>query len=180
MTAEGTGDREVRDFLESSTFFGGFPADVLDRLVAVGVRRSHPRGHVLVDQDTPGESLVVIVSGTAKIVRLASDGREAVLNFLGPGDLIGEIAVLDGGLRTARAEVLEPGDFFVIQRRDLMPALRERPDALLELVTVLCEKLRATSAIVENGTGSAFDCSLPRISTASGKLCPSTCISQEK
>jgi CRP-like cAMP-binding protein len=69
---------------------------------------------------------------------------------LGAGDLNGEIALLDGGPRTATAIALQDTEAFVLLRRDLLPLLRGNPEALLEIVAILCEKLRQTSQIVED------------------------------
>jgi CRP/FNR family cyclic AMP-dependent transcriptional regulator len=71
------------------------------------------------------------------------------LNFLGKGDVIGEIAILDGAPRTANVIAIEETETLILYRRDLLPALQKNPDAMLELIKVLCEKLRATSLIVE-------------------------------
>jgi len=83
------------------------------------------------------------------LARLANDAREIVLNFLGKGDVIGEIAILDGAPRTANVIAIEETETLILYRRDLLPALQKNPDAMLELIKVLCEKLRATSLIVE-------------------------------
>jgi CRP/FNR family transcriptional regulator, cyclic AMP receptor protein len=60
--------------------------------------------------------------------------------------------VLDGGERTADAQALNDVEAFVLQRRDLLPALLAEPESLLEVVTILCAKLRATSEQVEDNT----------------------------
>jgi CRP/FNR family cyclic AMP-dependent transcriptional regulator len=94
---------------------------------------------------------MLILTGSVKVSNTTPDGREAVLNFLGPGDVNGEITVLDGLDRAAGAVALEPTEVFVIQRRDLMPALLANPDAMMEVIQGLCGKLRITSALIEDG-----------------------------
>ncbi len=86
--------------------------------------------------------MMLILTGSVKISNTAIDGREAVLNFLGPGDVNGEITVLDGRERTATATVLEPTEAFTIFRRDLMPAILANPNSMLEIIEGLCGKLR--------------------------------------
>ncbi|MEM9048294.1 MAG: Crp/Fnr family transcriptional regulator [Pseudomonadota bacterium] len=139
----------ARRFLVDNTFLGGLPGTLTDRLMALGALRNPGKGEMLFQQEDAGESLIVILAGTVKVTRFTAEGRELVLNFLKAGDIIGEIAVLDGGPRTAGATMLEPGAIFVIQRRDLVPVLLAAPEALMEVVGVLCEKLRATSDIVQ-------------------------------
>ena len=74
------------------------------------------------------------------------------MNFLGKGDVIGEIAILDGAPRTASAVAIDDTEALVLYRRDLLPVLLKIPDAMLELIEILCEKLRATSAIIEENS----------------------------
>jgi len=95
---------------------------------------------------------MVLLSGRIKIVNTTTDAREVVLNFLGVGDVNGEIAVLDGKERTADAVALEGCEVFIIQARDLLPTLSMHPAALLEVIQVLCEKLRSSSAMIEDNT----------------------------
>ncbi len=95
---------------------------------------------------------MVLLSGRAKVVNTTTDAREVALNFLGAGDLNGEIAALDGKGRTADTIALEACEVFVINARDLLPTLTAHPAALLEIIQVLCEKLRSASAIIEDNT----------------------------
>lgn len=176
MAETGTGatgrGSAVRAFLAANSFFGGMSEPHLDRLAALGRVRRCAAGESLFFQDDPGDSLIVILSGTVKIARIGDDGRETVLNFLGPGDVLGEIAVLDGGARSASAGMIAAGEVFVILRRDLMPALEASPGALLELVAVLCEKLRAASEAAEasrRGMGHRFAAGLLRLAGQHGR-----------
>src|SRR5262249_15640055 len=88
---------------------------------------------------------------SVKISNTAIDGREVVLNFLGPGDVNGEITVLDGLERTATATALEPTEAFTVFRRDLMPAILGNPNSMLEIIEGLCSKLRVTWSLIEDG-----------------------------
>jgi CRP/FNR family transcriptional regulator, cyclic AMP receptor protein len=75
-----------------------------------------------------------------------------VLNFLGTGDTYGEMAVFGGQTRTADAVALEDSEAFTVYARDLLPVLAEHPQALFEIVQVLCEKLQAASAAIEDSS----------------------------
>ena len=142
----------AREFLKGNTFFGSLSDDLITRLVERGVVRSHARGKVLFEHGDLGDALWVVLSGSVKVVNIVGDGRLVVLNFLGAGGILGEIAALDGGTRTATAIVLEPTEVFMLYRRDLLPVLRQSPDALFKIMQVLCKKLRVTSEMVEDGT----------------------------
>jgi CRP-like cAMP-binding protein len=95
---------------------------------------------------------MVLLAGRVKVANVTSDAREVVLNFLSAGDAIGEIAALDGKERTADVVAQEPSEVFVVYARDLHPVLIAHPAALMEIVQVLCDKLRAASSLIEDNT----------------------------
>lgn len=142
----------VRPFLRNNTFLGGLPDAALDALIRRGHVKAYAKGDVVCRRHDPGDSLMLVLSGRLKITVVNVDGKEVVLNFLGPGDLNGEIAVLDGKERTANAVAIEDTETFVLYARDLLPILTAHPQALLEIARVLCDKLRAASAIIEDST----------------------------
>jgi CRP/FNR family transcriptional regulator, cyclic AMP receptor protein len=142
----------VRPFLRNNTFFGGLPDSALDAIIARGHTKKYAKGDVLCRRGEPGDSLMVLLAGRVKIANVTSDAREVVLNFLSAGDAIGEIAALDGKERTADAAAQEPCEVFAVHARDLLPVLTAHPAALLEIVQVLCDKLRAASALIEDNT----------------------------
>jgi CRP/FNR family transcriptional regulator, cyclic AMP receptor protein len=142
----------VRPFLRANTFFGGLPDAALDRLIGRGHRKRFAKGDVICRRGDPGDSLMVLLSGRAKVVNTTTDAKEVVLNLLAAGDLNGEIAALDGKGRTADTIALETCEVFAVHARDLLPTLTAHPEALLEIIQVLCAKLRSASAIIEDNT----------------------------
>jgi CRP/FNR family cyclic AMP-dependent transcriptional regulator len=142
---------QVKELLRGNTFLGGLPGDVFDGVHRRGTIARYAKGDTIYHRGDEGASMMLILSGSVKVSNTTIDGREAVLNFLGPGDVNGEITVLDGLERTATAVALELTEAFVIQRRDLLPVVHANPDAMLEIIEVLCGKLRITSALIEDG-----------------------------
>jgi CRP-like cAMP-binding protein len=142
----------LRLFLKHNTFFGSLSDSALDALIERGHIKQYATGDVICRRQERGDTLMVIVTGRIKVMSNTVDGKEIVLNFLGPGDTTGEIAVLDGRQRTADVVALEKSEVFLVHSRDLLPLLIAHPQALLEVVQVLCEKLRAASAIIEDSS----------------------------
>jgi CRP/FNR family transcriptional regulator, cyclic AMP receptor protein len=142
----------LRLFLKHNTFFGSLSDNALDALIQRGHIKQYATGDVICRRQERGDTLMVIVTGRIKVLSNSVDGKEIVLNFLGPGDTTGEIALLDGGERTADVIALEKSEVFLVHSRDLLPLLIAHPQALLEVVQVLCEKLRAASAIIEDNS----------------------------
>ena len=144
-------DRTVA-FLKNSTFFGSLSEAALGTLVRKGHTKRYAKGGIICHRGDPGDSMMIIVSGRVKIANTRVDGRETVLSFLGVGDLAGEIAVLDGKERTANVVALEETEVFVIYSRDVLPVLMAYPAGMLEVIQVLCDKLRAATSIIEDST----------------------------
>lgn len=142
----------LRLFLKNNTFLGNLSDSALDALIRRGHIKKYKAGDVICRRQERGDTLMVIIAGWVKITNSNADGKEIVLNFLGAGDTNGEMAVLDGEGRTADAIALEDTEVFVAYARDLLPILSAHPQAMLEMVRVLCEKLRAASAIIEDNS----------------------------
>jgi CRP-like cAMP-binding protein len=90
-----------------------------------------------------------VVSGTVKISISSPDGRSAILNLIGPGEIFGEVAVLDGLARTADATANTNCEIYVIDRRDFLPFVRSQPALAMKFIELLCTRLRWTSDQVE-------------------------------
>jgi len=91
---------------------------------------------------SPGDSMVAVLKGTIRISVPSSDGKEIVLAILGPGEICGEIALLDGKERTADARAATDCSVVVLERRDVLAFFSQYPDAWSKLIDVLCERLR--------------------------------------
>ena len=117
----------------------------LDELLAFAHTRRLAANEVVFQKGDPGDNLLGIIHGRVKISTLSAEGREVVLNIMAPGELFGEIAVIDGKARTADAVAMAPSELVVISRRDLMPFLEKRPELATRLLVVLCERIRWVS-----------------------------------
>jgi CRP-like cAMP-binding protein len=107
-------------------------------------------GHVIFSRDDPGHSMMVVVDGHVRISTTSADGRMVTLNIINPGEVFGEIALLDGGERTADATALAPTLLLVLLQRDFRPFLETHPRTALQLLKVVCGRLRQTSKLVED------------------------------
>jgi len=143
----GTGNRLA--LLRNHPLFGELPADALERLGSYMTRKTVARGTTIFTKGDPGTGLMGVLSGTVKISVLSADGREVVLNVIHPGEIFGEIALLDGRPRTADATAMTDCELAVIDRREFVPFLRSQPDVVLKFIDILCLRLRHTSEQVE-------------------------------
>src|SRR5262245_48175732 len=132
----------VRPFLTNNTFLGRLPGTVLDALIEKGQLRRFAKGDIAYRRGDPGDSLMVLIKGRIKLTNTSVEGKEVALHYVGVGDIFGEIAALDGKERAADSIVLEDSEVFVVCTRDLLPTLTAHPDAMLEVLQALCEKIR--------------------------------------
>ncbi len=135
--------------LRKHPIFSDLEPEALDQLCRYAKHTSVKRGATIFSKDDPGNSLLAIVSGTVKISISSSEGRNAILNLIGAGELVGEIAVLAGQGRTADATANTDCEIFVIDRRDFLPFVRSQPALAMKFIELLCARLRRTSEQVE-------------------------------
>ena len=140
---------DVAEALGESQLFGALFEDELAALVRLGTLARYSAGRTIFAKGDPGDSLMVVLEGRIKIGSLAADGREVVLGFIEPGQVLGEIAVLDGRPRTTGATCAEPVQVFLLRRKAVLGFLEEKPSVAVRLIGVLCQKLRRTTEMVE-------------------------------
>jgi len=111
-------------------------------LFARGRIRHYAANDVIFLAGQPGESILAVLSGAIRISIPTADGRDIVLAILGPGDICGEIALLDRGERTADARAAIDCSVVVLERRDVLAFLAQHPGAWTMLIEMLCQRLR--------------------------------------
>jgi CRP-like cAMP-binding protein len=117
------------------------PAE-LDAVVAVTRARLFAARDVVVRQGEPAEMAFAVVYGRLKVVRASGSGTEAVVAVLRKGEVFGEIAILDGGARSATVIALAPTLLLEIDRRKLHALLLKEPTVSYKLLLVLARRLR--------------------------------------
>lgn len=98
------------------------------------------------------EHVYLLREGWARVGRCSSDGREITLALLGPGELLGEIALFDRGDRTATAVALTEVRLIGLSRSQFLRAIKEKPEQALALIGALCHRLRRADEMVEELT----------------------------
>ncbi|MDQ3767084.1 MAG: Crp/Fnr family transcriptional regulator [Actinomycetota bacterium] len=143
---------QTASLLSRTRLFGGLDQDVLHSLGERTIERSYKRGQLIFSQGDMGESLYVLVDGVVKVFVTSDRGDEMVLTTLHPPEVFGELALIDGGARSASAEALEPAAALVLTRPTLLELLAQHPsltDSLLRsLGSVLRRLTEQTSDLV--------------------------------
>jgi len=135
--------------LRKHPIFSDLAPDALDQLCRYAQPTSLKRGATLFAKGDPGHSLYAVISGTVKISVSSPDGRNAILNLIGAGEVFGEMSVLDGRVRSADAIANTNCEILVIDRRDFLPFVHSQPALAMKFIELLCGRLRWTSDQVE-------------------------------
>ncbi|HEX9058322.1 MAG TPA: cyclic nucleotide-binding domain-containing protein [Ktedonobacterales bacterium] len=114
----------------------------IHRLAVTCRERDYAAGDVLVRQGEPGVGLFVIVSGRVQITQHHADAVSAAIATSGPGDVFGEMSLLDDLPRSATVTALEPTRVLLLPVFDFRAALQEEPDIGIRLLAVLSRRLR--------------------------------------
>jgi len=141
---------EKRNLLARHVLFRGLAAEVLDDVLAMSVTRKLQDGQVLFLKGETGGGLYGVLGGRVKLTVTSSTGRELILCVMHEGDVFGEIALLDGGPRTANAVGIGPTLLLVIPHREFSAYLRRNPDLCCYFLSMLCKRLRSTNERVED------------------------------
>lgn len=138
-----------RDALRASSFFAHMKPQELDELIAASSERRVSRGANIFSKGDPGTSMMAVLTGHVRVGSVSLEGREVVLNVIGPGEIFGEMAMLDGKPRSLDAIAAEETTLMVIERRIFIPFLLRHEGLVERMLEVLCDRLRQTSIALE-------------------------------
>jgi len=141
---------ERKKILENHPFFAKLSASERETLLSRAHAKRYRAGEIVFHKGMPGDSMVAVLSGQVRISAPGIDGREIVLNTIEAGQVLGEIALVDAGPRTAEASAATDCELLFLDRRDFLPFLESHPSLALALLLVVCQRLRQTTEQVED------------------------------
>jgi CRP/FNR family transcriptional regulator, cyclic AMP receptor protein len=132
------------DVLAASEFFTDVPLDRLRAIAATGETRRLVRNDVLFAQGDVSGELFIVLNGRVAMSTRSADGRESVVALMEPGDLFGEMPLLDSGHRSTEARALEPSSVLAIPYAPVQMLFDQQPELLWGVVRLLSRRLRST------------------------------------
>jgi CRP-like cAMP-binding protein len=117
----------IQKILGDTDLFGDLSEGALGRIADRCIDRSYKKGQLIFHQGDPAESMFLMVEGLVKVLVPSTEGGEMVLTTLAPPDTFGELAVLDGGTRSASAETVENTRVLALSRATLLELLHSEP-----------------------------------------------------
>jgi CRP/FNR family transcriptional regulator, cyclic AMP receptor protein len=141
-----TTETSAVELLRSVPLFADLEEGELERFSHVAVPRSFPAGTRVFHEGDSSDACYIVSEGSFRVTREHSDGRAITLATLGPGEIFGELAMLDGDRRSASAESITDGTLLALPANDVRSLLARNPEIALKLVAGLVRRLRAANA----------------------------------
>jgi CRP/FNR family cyclic AMP-dependent transcriptional regulator len=140
---------ELAELLASHSLFADCETDELSDIILRGHFVRYRKGQEIMGQGDDGDNLLIILTGFARVSMVASNGHEIVLDYAEPGYVIGEIAFLDGGSRTASIEALTELTALSLSR-PAFEEIAERHVAMpRRMLRVMAKRLRQANDVIE-------------------------------
>jgi len=134
-------DRQLQA-LKNSSLFKDLDAKTLTAFAENLKAEKHKAGSVILEMDSKVDKLYFIEKGKVKITRTTRFGEETVLNIVEEGNVVGELALVDGNHRSARVICLEDCDLLVLPKKTFEKALKSEPALAESLLKEVCSRLR--------------------------------------
>jgi CRP/FNR family cyclic AMP-dependent transcriptional regulator len=132
----------IADLLSRVPLFSELSPPELERIANVAVPRAFPKGVRVFHEGDTSDACYIVRSGDLRVTREHSDGRAIALATLAPGDIFGELAMFDGGTRSASVETLADSELLALPARDVRRLLADHPDIAVKLIVALTRRLR--------------------------------------
>jgi CRP-like cAMP-binding protein len=137
-------------FLKRCPLFERLAPDESRRLESRALTRAFPRRSIVYFPDESGDSVLLLTVGRVKIMTVTPDGRETILAFVEPGELFGELALLDPAPRDEYAEAVEDCRLLAIPREELLWLMGRRPDVAMSVTKLLGLRIRRVENRLKN------------------------------
>lgn len=158
---------QLKELLPQHSIFASCSEDELAAIILHGTLQNYAKGKEIMRQGDEGSSLVILLTGAARISMVSSNGREIILDYAEPGSVIGEIALLDGGERTASVTALEPVSGLRLSRDNFEAIVSQHKGMALRLLRELARRLRQANSTIESDRAYT---SGPRLARFLGRL----------
>jgi CRP/FNR family transcriptional regulator, cyclic AMP receptor protein len=139
------GSDDTIALLRSARVFSTLSDDELAHVARVTMSRRFDAGAIVFKEGDEGSTCYIVRTGRTRAIREHPDGRSITLAHFGPGDIFGEMAMLDGERRSATVEATEDTEAIAILSADMHRLLREHADISVKLIAALGQRLRDTN-----------------------------------
>jgi len=141
---------QLLDLLRGSEVLTSLPENELRDLATRVHRNRYEANQLIFRKKDASTGMMAVVSGRVKITSVGISGSEVILNIIDPGQVFGEMALIDEAPRSADAVAATQTEVLSIMRRDFLPILKRNPEACLTMMTLLVRRVRKATSFVED------------------------------
>ena len=137
------------EFLQTISVFSDLNESDLKHVEEISNIRNYPKGSMIILEEEYGDTVFIIKEGTVKITRVNDEGKEVILALLGTTEIFGELAILDGEVRSANALAQEKCELLCLTSDDFLKLLEGNFKVSLALMGELAKRLRKSDMQIE-------------------------------
>lgn len=149
--------------LKAVSYFSDLDAAALKLLAQSAIRRVYDAGQVILLEGEPCAGLSIVENGWLKAVKIGVDGREQVLQTLGPGEVFNAVSVFTDALNQATVTALEASQIWVVQREVLLSMINKHPALARQVVKDLAGRVMHLVRLVEDLSLRSVEARLARL-----------------
>lgn len=143
--------KDMIDTLAQDSLLRALAPEQLDVLLQKATRREIATGDVIINQgDENGDFAVYLLSGALKISFVSAGGREIILSYCSPGELVGEIALLDSGPRTATVTAIVPSAVLLLPTNVFLETVSASPASVAGVMREIAQRVRQQNLVIES------------------------------
>jgi len=141
---------EYKEYLKRIPLFAGLSEGDIDKISKLVRERAYKKNMIIFMEGEPGEAVYFLRCGKVKIYKTSEDGREYIINIMGPGDIFAESVLFTGGNYPASAEVIEDAQVCMIKNKDLEELIRGNSEIALRIIKIMAERLQRASELIKS------------------------------
>ena len=132
----------MEQILRKISLFSGLEPAVLQGIASLAVTKSYPKNAIIINEGDETNTLYMIISGKVKAYLSNEDGKEVILNMMGPGEHFGELALLDPAPRSASIMTMQASKFSILSKDDFDQCLEQHPEMSKSIIAELTRTVR--------------------------------------
>jgi CRP-like cAMP-binding protein len=144
------GRLDLTEVLRKASLFEGLDEAHLLEVISRARRKRLEGNQTLFLEGDKAQGLYMVIQGRVKVFKMSPKGREQTLMIMGPGEPVGEVAVLSGEAYPASAETLEPSETLYIPRQAFLDLVTREPEVAMRLLAALSARLRSFASLIED------------------------------
>lgn len=133
---------EALEFIKKIPLFSKLNRQALWKLAKLAQIQIYPQNEIIILEGDPSNGVFIILSGEVEVLKHFQQPQQKILAHLGPGEIIGEMGIIDNEPRSATIRTLSEVKCITILQWDFVAQLQAYPQIALELLPILVKRLR--------------------------------------